>query len=54
MVCLEAAYLAGTFASPFYPRARWLTPHQLNDLPVSVPQRRLTRALTGPRQQHLF
>ncbi len=54
MVCLEAEYLGGTFASAFYPRARWLTPRQLNDLPVSVPQRRLARALVGPRQQHLF
>jgi A/G-specific adenine glycosylase len=54
MVCLEADYRAGTFASAFYPRGRWLTPGQLLELPVSVPQRRLARALLEPRQPHLF
>jgi A/G-specific adenine glycosylase len=54
MVCLEADYQAGTFASAFYRRARWITPRQFSDLPVSVPQRRLARALTCARQQHLF
>jgi A/G-specific adenine glycosylase len=54
MVCLEARYRSGVFASTFYQQGRWLLPKQLHDFPVSVPQRRLARALTEPRQPRLF
>jgi A/G-specific adenine glycosylase len=54
MVCLEAELRGGAFASSFYQEGRWVLPMQLKDYPVSVPQRRLARALTGPRQQRLF
>jgi A/G-specific adenine glycosylase len=54
MVCLEAAFRGGTFASAFYVQERWVLPHQLKEYPVSVPQRRLARALTGPREPRLF
>jgi len=54
LVCMEAHYQGGTFASPFYKNSCWIAPGQLKDLPVSAPQRRLARALTEPRQQRLF
>jgi A/G-specific adenine glycosylase len=55
LVCFEAAYRSGTFASAFYRQAAWVEPARLADYPVSVPQRRLARALlAGPRQRQLF
>jgi A/G-specific adenine glycosylase len=55
LVCFEAEYRAGAFRSDFYRQAAWVEPARLPDYPVSVPQRRLARALTaGPRQRQLF
>jgi A/G-specific adenine glycosylase len=55
LVCFEAAYRAGAFASPFYVQARWLRPEDLGGYPVSAPQRRLARALgQAGRQRRLF
>ncbi len=55
LVCFEAEYVAGQFASPFYARALWLAPAALAAYPVSSPQRRLARALAEPgRQRRLF
>jgi A/G-specific adenine glycosylase len=55
MVCLDAKYQDGQFASPFYADGRWVEPTKLSDYPVSSPQRRLAAALAaGPRQQRLF
>ena len=55
LVCFEADYLGGKFASPFYARALWLAPADLAAYPVSSPQRRLARALAEPgRQRRLF
>jgi A/G-specific adenine glycosylase len=54
MVCLEAVYRAGRFASSLYQSAKWTTLPQLDDIPVSSPQRRLIVALTGRRQRRLF
>src|SRR5947209_10987024 len=52
MVCLEASYRGGRFASAFYRRGRWLTPEELPAYPVSAPQRRLAQALrAGTRQR---
>ena len=55
MVCLEASYRSGAFASPFYTEAEWLDPARLGEYPVSSPQRKLAEALTAPgRQRRLF
>jgi A/G-specific adenine glycosylase len=55
LVCFEATYRAGAFHSAFYRQAAWVTPDRLPAYPVSVPQRRLARALAaGPRQRQLF
>jgi A/G-specific adenine glycosylase len=54
LVCLEGVYRAGAFASPFYSRAEWTLPRQLQDLPISAPQRLLARSLLGPCQRRLF
>jgi adenine-specific DNA glycosylase len=55
LVCFEAAYRSGTFASAFYQQGAWVAPAQLPGYPVSVPQRRLARTLVGgPRQRQLF
>src|SRR5262249_31560018 len=54
MVCLEARYLGGTVASPVYQQGRWVLPGRLSEFPVSVPQRRLARALSGIQQTQLF
>jgi A/G-specific adenine glycosylase len=47
LVCLEARYQSGRFHSNFYPRACWVNLGDLQKYPVSAPQRRLVRALTG-------
>jgi A/G-specific adenine glycosylase len=55
LVCFEAAYQAGTYASDFYTQGIWVKPEGLNAYPVSAPQRRLARALVEPgRQRRLF
>src|SRR5436305_576529 len=41
MVCFEARYRSGRFASPFYAAGRWLRPCQFGGFPLSTPQRRL-------------
>ncbi len=45
LVCFEAHYRAGAFASAFYRRGLWLFPRALARYPVSAPQRRLARVL---------
>ncbi len=55
LVCFEAEYAGGEFASPFYREGLWLPPRDLAQYPVSAPQRRLARHLTQPdRQKRLF
>jgi A/G-specific adenine glycosylase len=55
LVCFEAVYRGGTFRSAFYRQGLWVAPERLRDYPVSVPQRRLARAVAeGPRQRQLF
>jgi A/G-specific adenine glycosylase len=47
LVCFEAAYQGGTFASAFYRTGKWVNPARLPDYPVSTPQRQLARSLVG-------
>jgi A/G-specific adenine glycosylase len=54
LVCYEADYRAGSFASTFYRRGIWLNLSQLSGYPISTPQRRIARALTGERQRRFF
>src|SRR5207247_171187 len=55
LVALEAEYRGGRFASQFYTRGIWLRPKELDDYPVSAPQRRLaTVVATTTRQRRLF
>jgi A/G-specific adenine glycosylase len=55
LVCFEAEYESGRFASDFYSRACWLKPQELAAYPASTPQRRLARTLTmAGRQRKLF
>ena len=54
LVCFEARFRGGRFASSFYRQGRWLEPAQLKDYPVSAPQRRLAQALVSSRQRQLF
>lgn len=55
LVCFEAAYQGGRFASSFYQAARWLKPAALAELPVSSPQRQLAHFLVqAERQRNLF
>jgi A/G-specific adenine glycosylase len=54
MVCLEAVYRGGRFASTAYQSAKWTALEKLHDLPVSSPQRRLIMALTRRNQGRLF
>jgi A/G-specific adenine glycosylase len=54
LVCFEARFREGRFASSFYRQGRWLEPAQLKDYPVSAPQRRLAQALVSSRQRQLF
>jgi A/G-specific adenine glycosylase len=46
MVAYSASYRSGEFCSAFYERGRWLYPSQVANYPVSVPQRKLARAIT--------
>jgi A/G-specific adenine glycosylase len=55
LVCLEAEYRGGEFASAAYARGLWLRPAELARYPVSAPQRKLTQALSSAaRQPRLF
>jgi A/G-specific adenine glycosylase len=55
LVCLEAEAAGGKFAPGFYARAKWVTPAELADYPVSAPQRKLMTALANSsRQRRLF
>jgi len=45
LVCLEAPYQGGRFRSAFYAKGRWVNLGNLQDYPVSAPQRRLARCL---------
>lgn len=55
MICFEACYSSGRFASDFYGAARWLKADELASFPVSAAQRRLARELLRPdRQKRLF
>ena len=55
LICFEAEYIGGEFASPFYHAGLWLPLTELAHYPVSAPQRRLVRHLMRPeRQRRLF
>jgi A/G-specific adenine glycosylase len=54
LVCFEARFDSGQFASSFYTQAAWVRPAQLGSFPVSSPQRRLARALMADTQRRLF
>jgi A/G-specific adenine glycosylase len=45
LTCLEGHFRAGSFRSSLYQQGRWVEPKDLHQYPVSVPQRRLARAL---------
>lgn len=45
MVCFQASYRGGQFRSEFYQRGEWVELDRLPAFPLSVPQRRLTKAL---------
>ncbi len=47
LVCFEARYRKGRFASRFYQNAVWLDPPALAEFPVSAPQRRLAQLLVS-------
>jgi A/G-specific adenine glycosylase len=54
LVCLEARHASGRFRSAFYPQGRWLRPAELEQYPISTPQRRLARVVVARRQPRLF
>ena len=55
LVCVEAERTGGKFARGAYAAAKWVTPAELADYPVSSPQRKLMTALADPnRQGRLF
>jgi A/G-specific adenine glycosylase len=54
LVCFEAVYRKGTFASDFYQQGSWVELPELRNYPVSAPQRRLAQALLNSRQRQLF
>jgi A/G-specific adenine glycosylase len=54
LICLEATYRGGRFASDHYRQGRWLQPAQLMQLPFSAPQRRLAQVLVSTVQPRLF
>lgn len=45
LVCLRARYRSGRFRPSSYRQARWVTPEELGNYPVSSPQRRLAQAV---------
>jgi A/G-specific adenine glycosylase len=55
LVCVESALAGGVFVPGAYAEARWVTPAELAEFPVSSPQRKLMTALAAPnRQPRLF
>jgi len=55
LICYDAEYRAGEFASGFYVRGEWREPTTLNEYPVSVAQRKLAKAIIqGEQQRRLF
>ncbi len=55
LVCVEAALVGGEFVPGAYAEAKWVTPAELANDPVSSPQRKLMTALANPnRQPRLF
>ena len=55
LACVEAGLVGGAFTPGAYAAARWVTPAELADYPVSAPQRKLMTALAAPaRQGRLF
>jgi A/G-specific adenine glycosylase len=55
LVCFEALYSKGRFASAFYQKGEWVDATRLAEAPVSSPQRRLARFLAqAERQRSLF
>ena len=55
MVCLDATPTGGAFRPGAYTDARWLTPAEAGELPVSSPQRKLIAELAkAGRQARLF
>jgi A/G-specific adenine glycosylase len=54
LVCLEANFREGDFRPGHYPQGRWVFPRQLQDFPLSRPQRLLAEALAKPREKRLF
>jgi len=55
MVCIEARYRSGTIGKIAYPDAKWLSPAEWHDYPVSTPQRKLANELAkDSRQLRLF
>jgi A/G-specific adenine glycosylase len=47
LTCFEAIRISGVFRPIMYPRSEWIEPRQLDDFPVSAPQRRLAKALVA-------
>jgi A/G-specific adenine glycosylase len=45
LVCFEAKYLGGRFTPGFYSASDWLTPDEMENRPVSSPQRKLMMEL---------
>ena len=55
LACVEATLRDGEFAPGSYAEARWVTPAELADFPVSAPQRKLMTELANPnRLRRLF
>lgn len=55
LVCVGAELVGGAFAPGAYAAARWVTPAELAEYPVSAPQRKLMTALADSnRQGRLF
>ena len=55
MICLEAEYRSGSYASTYYQEGRWVDPTELRSFPVSTPQRKLANELIkSGRQLRLF
>ena len=48
MACFEATRRRGKFKSDFYAEAKWLTPAEVAEYPVSSPQRKLMMRLGSP------
>ena len=51
MACLEATVRGGKLGTSFYAAYEWLTPEELNEYPVSAPQRKLLWEIGKSRRQ---